>query len=59
MQGLFVRIFFIFIIIIANMNYLCRQVQVDLVVDKGDLYEDDTSAPLVSILKKHILQKGI
>jgi len=59
MQGLFVSMFVIFLIIIANMNYFCRRVRVDPVADKGDLYQDDTSAPPVSILQRHILQKGI
>jgi len=59
MQGLFVSMFFMLLIIKANVNYFCRQVRVDLVVDKGDLYQDDTSAPPVSILQRHILQKGI
>jgi len=37
----------------------CRWVWVDLVADKGDLYQDDTSALPVSILQRHVLQEGI
>lgn len=57
MQGFFVSMFVIVLIIIANMNYFYRRVWVDPVVDKGYLYQDDTSAPPVSILQRHILQK--
>lgn len=44
---------------ICHMNYLCRRVWVDPVVDKGKLYQDNTYAPSMSILQRHILQKGM
>ena len=58
MLGLFVSMFAIFLTIIADMNYFCRKIQVDSVMDKCELYQDDTSAPLVSILQRHTLQEG-
>jgi len=51
--------FAIFLTIIADMNYFCRQIRVDPVTDKWKLYQEDTYAPPVLILQKHTLQKGI
>jgi len=50
--------FYHIFVITANMNYLCRRILVDPVANKGDVCQDDTFAPPMSILQKRSLQKG-
>lgn len=39
------------------MNYLCRRIQVDLVADKGDTFQEDTSAPRCRYRKSVVCRK--